>query len=101
VDYDWISSRFASKALMEGPGIPSTRWFDATLLPKQQISQPDTLKAMVVMGHGVNTITRMPEAVRGIEKARSPGRLRSLPDGVVRRLGAQEWHLSAPRLHEL
>ncbi len=68
VDYDWISSRFASKALMEGPGIPSTRWFDATLLPKQQISQPDTLKAMVVMGHGVNTITRMPEAVRGIEK---------------------------------
>jgi len=68
VDYDWISSRFASKALMEGPGIPSTRWFDATLLPKQQISQPDTLKAMVVMGHGVNTITRMPEAIRGIEK---------------------------------
>jgi formate dehydrogenase major subunit len=68
VDYDWISSRFASKALMEGPGIPSTRWFDATLLPKQQISQPDTLKAMFVMGHGVNTITRMPEAIRGIEK---------------------------------
>src|SRR6266853_3721830 len=67
-DYDWIGSRFASKALMEGPGIPSTRWFDATLLPKQQISQPDTLKAMVVMGHGVNTITRMPEAIRGIEK---------------------------------
>jgi formate dehydrogenase major subunit len=68
VDYDWISSRFADKALMEGPGIPSTRWFDATLLPKQEISQPDTLKAMVVMGHGVNTITRMPEAIRGIEK---------------------------------
>jgi formate dehydrogenase major subunit len=68
VDYDWVSSRFAGKALMEGPGIPSTRWFDATLLPKQEISQPDTLKAMVVMGHGVNTITRMPEAIRGIEK---------------------------------
>ena len=68
VDYDWIRSRFASKELMEGPGIPSTRWFDATLLPKQEISQPDTLKAMFVMGHGVNTITRMPEAIRGIEK---------------------------------
>src|SRR2546425_2765280 len=66
VDYDWIRSRFPSKALMEGPGIPSTRWFDATLLPKQEISQPDTLKAMVVMGHGVNTITRMPEAAKGI-----------------------------------
>src|SRR6266403_1779548 len=68
VPYEWLQSRFASKALMEGPGIPSTRWFDATLLPKQQISQPDTLKAMFVMGHGVNTITRMPEAIRGIEK---------------------------------
>ncbi|MDB5633094.1 MAG: twin-arginine translocation pathway signal protein [Tardiphaga sp.] len=68
IDYDWIKSRFANKTLMEGPGIPSTRWFDATLLPKEQISQPDTLQAMFVMGHGVNTITRLPEAVRGIEK---------------------------------
>ena len=68
VDLDWMRSRFGSKALMESPGIPSTRWFDATLLPKDQVSQPDTLQAMFVMGHGVNTITRMPEAVRGIEK---------------------------------
>jgi formate dehydrogenase major subunit len=68
VDYDWIRARFVSKALMEAPGIPSTRWFDATLLPKQEIDQPDPVRAMFVMGHGVNTITRMPEAVRGIEK---------------------------------
>ena len=67
-DFDWIRSRFASKELMEGPGIPSTRWFDATLLPKREVSQPNTVKAMFVMGHGVNTITRMPEAIRGIEK---------------------------------
>ncbi len=53
---------------METPGIPSTRWFDATLLPKDQVSQPDTVQAMFIMGHGVNTITRMPEAVTGIEK---------------------------------
>ena len=53
---------------MESAGIPSTRWFDATLLPKDQVSQPDTLQAMFVMGHGVNTITSMPEAVRGMEK---------------------------------
>ena len=38
------------------------------LLPKDQVSQPDTLKAMFIMGHGANTITRMPESVRGIEK---------------------------------
>ncbi|MCA6109389.1 formate dehydrogenase subunit alpha [Bradyrhizobium cenepequi] len=68
VDYDWIASRFATKALMESPGITSTRWFDATLLPKDQVSQPNDVQAMFVMGHGVNTITRMPEAKRGIEK---------------------------------
>ncbi|MCA6108318.1 formate dehydrogenase subunit alpha [Bradyrhizobium cenepequi] len=68
VDYEWMKSRFPSKTLMETPGIPSTRWFDATLLPKDQISQPNPVQAMFVMGHGVNTITRMPEAVRGIEK---------------------------------
>jgi formate dehydrogenase major subunit len=53
---------------METSGIPSTRWFDATLLPKDEVSQPDTVKAMFVMGHGGNTITRMPQAARGIEK---------------------------------
>jgi formate dehydrogenase major subunit len=68
VDYDWMLSRFASKTLMESPGITSTRWFDATLLPKDQIAQPDAMKAMFVMGHGGNTITRMPQAAKGIEK---------------------------------
>ncbi|MCA1536667.1 formate dehydrogenase subunit alpha [Bradyrhizobium sp. NBAIM03] len=68
VDYDWMKSRFPDKKLMETPGIPSTRWFDAALLPKNQISQPNPVQAMFIMGHGVNTITRMPEAVKGIEK---------------------------------
>src|ERR1700686_1913784 len=68
VDYDWMVSRFPSKTLMETPGIPSTRWFDATLLPKDQVSQANNVQAMFIMGHGVNTITRMPEAKRGIEK---------------------------------
>jgi formate dehydrogenase major subunit len=68
VDYDWMLSRFVDKTFMQSPGIPSTRWFDATLLPKEQIAQPEPLKAMFVMGHGANTITRMPESVKGIEK---------------------------------
>jgi predicted molibdopterin-dependent oxidoreductase YjgC len=38
------------------------------LLPKDQVSQPDNVQAMFIMGHGVNTITRMPEAVRAMEK---------------------------------
>jgi formate dehydrogenase major subunit len=67
VDYDWMSTRFVSKTLMQSPGIPSTRWFDATLLPKEEVNQPDRVQAMFVMGHGANTITRMPESVKGIE----------------------------------
>jgi formate dehydrogenase major subunit len=76
VEYDWLASRFdvATAAdgkpvkMMEMPGIPSTRWFDATLMPKGDVAQKDNLKAMFVMGHGGNTVTRMPEAAKGIEK---------------------------------
>jgi formate dehydrogenase major subunit len=67
VDYDWMQSRFASKKLMETPGIPSPRWFDAVLLAKDQIEQPDKLRAMMVFGHNGNTIPRLPDAVRAIE----------------------------------
>ncbi len=66
-DYDWMLTRFESKAMMEAAGIPSTRWFDASMLPKDQVKQKDTLKAMMVFGHGGNTITRMPEAAKGME----------------------------------
>jgi formate dehydrogenase major subunit len=68
VEYDWLQSRFASKQIMETAGIPSTRWFDAVTLPKDQVSQSDNLKAMIIMGHGGNTVTRMPKAAEGIEK---------------------------------
>ncbi len=76
VDYAWIESRFDTITGADGkpvkmintPGIPSTRWFDATLLPKEQVSQKDSLKAMVIMGHGGNTVTRIPEASAGVDK---------------------------------
>jgi len=67
VDYEWVQKRFVSKKLMESAGIPSTRWFDATLLAKDQIVQEDNLRAMVIFGHAGNTVTRMPEAAKGIE----------------------------------
>ena len=101
VDYEWMQSRFASKTLMETPGIPSTRWFDATLLPKDQVGQPDTLKAMFIMGHGGNTITRMPQARPRHREARTARRVRSLSDHVVGALGAQERHLPSAGLHQL
>ncbi len=76
VEYDWLASRFTQTTaadgkvikMMETAGIPSTRWFDAAMLPKGEVSQSDNVKAMFIMGHGGNTVTRMPEAVKGIEK---------------------------------
>src|SRR4051795_4143913 len=80
VEYDWLQSQFdevpakegrkerSRKQNMETPGITSTRWFDATLMPDEQIDQRTSIKAMVVMGHGGNTVTRIPEAKKGMEK---------------------------------
>ena len=67
-DYDWLKGRFDDPKLMETSGIPSTRWHDATLMPKDKVAQKDNLKAMIVMGHGGNTVTRMPESAKAMEK---------------------------------
>jgi formate dehydrogenase major subunit len=68
VDYDWMRGRFASKALMETKGIPSTRWFDAVTIDKKQLDQPDNIRAMVAWGHAANSITREPVMREGIDK---------------------------------
>ncbi|MFO0169308.1 MAG: formate dehydrogenase subunit alpha [Alphaproteobacteria bacterium] len=67
VPYESMVARFDSPALMGTPGIPTTRYFDAVTLPKDQVQQRDNFKAMLVFGHGGNTVTRMPEAVKGLE----------------------------------
>src|SRR5690242_7436480 len=68
VDYDFLQSRFDDKKIMETPGIPLTRWFDAVLLPKDQVAQKAPLKAMFVQGHASNSITRIPESLKGLAK---------------------------------
>jgi formate dehydrogenase major subunit len=68
VDYDWLLARFDSKKIMETPGIPLTRWFDAVLLPKEQVDQKDNVRAMFVQGHASNSITRIPESIKGLQK---------------------------------
>jgi len=68
VDYDYLLSRFESQKIMETPGIPLTRWFDAVLLPKDQVEQKDNLRAMFVQGHASNSITRIPESMKGLAK---------------------------------
>ena len=75
VDYQYFVDRFDTINGADGkpmktiftPGIPSTRWFDATLYDKKDVSQKDGIKAMMVFGHGGNTVTRMPQAQKGIE----------------------------------
>jgi formate dehydrogenase major subunit len=68
VDYDWLVSRFDDKKIMETPGIPLTRWFDAVTLAKDQVAQKDNVRAMFVQGHASNSITRIPASLDGLQK---------------------------------
>jgi formate dehydrogenase major subunit len=68
IPYEDLLARFDSKDIMETPGIPLTRWFDAVLLPKEDVAQRDNLRAMFVQGHASNSITRIPESLKGLEK---------------------------------
>jgi formate dehydrogenase major subunit len=68
VDYDWIQKRFASKKLMESKGIPVSRWFDGVLEAKENIDQPDNVRAMVFWGHAPNSQTRLVDMKKAMEK---------------------------------
>src|SRR5262249_23425104 len=67
-DYDWFVSRFDSKQIMEPPAIPLPRWFDAVTLPKDQVKQKDNVRAMFVQGHASNSITRIPDSLKGMQQ---------------------------------
>lgn len=78
VPYDYFVSRFdavpakggrdarTAEANMAIPGIPSTRWFDATMYDAEEIDQRDNIKAMIIFGHGGNTVPRMADAQKGM-----------------------------------
>ena len=67
VSYDYLQSRFVDKKMMEMPGIPSTRWFDAATYDKKDVDQQDIVKAAIVFGHGANTVPRQPDVKKGLE----------------------------------
>jgi formate dehydrogenase major subunit len=67
VDYNYLLGRFDEKKIMETAGIPLTRWFDAATLPKDQVAQKDNVKAMFVQGHASNSITRIPDSMKGLK----------------------------------
>ncbi|MBS3647638.1 molybdopterin-dependent oxidoreductase, partial [Pseudaminobacter sp. 19-2017] len=66
IPYQDLLGQFSSKELMETPGIPLTRWFDSVSLPKEDVQQPDVTRAMFVQGHASNSITRIPESMKGL-----------------------------------
>jgi formate dehydrogenase major subunit len=68
VEYDDLLGRFGSQDLMEAPGIPVSRWIDGVLEAKENLDQPDNLRAMVYQGHAPNSQTRMPEMKTAMEK---------------------------------
>ncbi|MFQ5466904.1 MAG: molybdopterin-dependent oxidoreductase, partial [Kiloniellaceae bacterium] len=68
VDYNWLLKRFHSKKLMESKGTTVSRWFDLVLEAKDNIDQPDNLRAMVFWGHAPNSQTRLPDMKRAMEK---------------------------------
>ena len=79
VPYDYFVSRFdavpakggrdprTAEQNMEVPGITSTRWFDAVTMDAEEVDQQDNIKAMMVFGHGGNTVPRMQDAQRGMD----------------------------------
>ena len=66
IPYNDLVGQFPSKELMETPGIPLTRWFDSVSLPKEDVQQPDVMRAMFVQGHASNSIARIPESIKGL-----------------------------------
>jgi formate dehydrogenase major subunit len=68
VDYEWLKGRFASQDFMEKAGTPVSRWFDLVLEAKENIDNPDNLRAMVFWGHAPNSQTRLPDMKKAMEK---------------------------------
>jgi len=75
-DLDWMKSRFDSikdkdgkdKPLMNLKGIPVSRWIDGVLEDKDNIDQPNNVRAMVLWGHAPNSQTRGKEMKTAMEK---------------------------------
>ncbi|WP_193371006.1 formate dehydrogenase subunit alpha [Pelagibius marinus] len=68
VDYEYLVNRFENKDFMSKAGVPVSRWFDLTLEAKENIDQPDNLRAMVFWGHAANSQTRLPDMKKAMEK---------------------------------
>ena len=67
IDYDWMKGRFASKAMMEKPGITVSRWIDGVLEKNELIDQDPNIRGMFYWGHAPNSQTRGLEMKRAMD----------------------------------
>jgi formate dehydrogenase major subunit len=78
VDLDWVKSRFSPEMVvgdggkevhpMNYKGIPVSRWVDGVIEDKANIGQQDNIRAMIYMGHAVNSQTRGEDMKKAMEK---------------------------------
>ncbi len=68
IDYDYLKGRFASKVMMEKPGMTVSRWIDGVLEKNELIDQESNLKAVIYWGHAPNSQTRGLEMKTAMEK---------------------------------
>ncbi len=97
--YDYLLSRFVDKKMMEMPGIPSTRWFDAATYDKKDVDQQDNVKAAIVFGHGANTVPRQPDVKKGLEALELLVIADPHPTNFVSLGRPEEQHLPLPDRH--
>ncbi len=75
-DLDWLKGRFDmikdkdgnDQPLMNLKGIPVSRWIDGVLEDKENMDQPNNVRAMVLWGHAPNSQTRGKEMKTAMEK---------------------------------
>lgn len=78
LDFDWVKGQFHADEVegdngkpthpMNYRGIPVSRWIDGVLEDKNNIGQKDNVRAMIYMGHAVNSQSRGPEMKMAMEK---------------------------------
>ena len=77
LDFEWVKGQFDA-AEVEGDngkpthpmnyrGIPVSRWIDGILEDKDNMGQRDNVRAMIYMGHAVNSQSRGPEMKKAME----------------------------------
>ena len=67
-EYEFLLSQFHDQEMMEGKGIPVSRWIDGVLEDEANMDQPAKVRSMVLWGHAPNSQTRMVEMKKAMEQ---------------------------------